>query len=309
MHLSIVTPIYNEEESIPHLVKTIHDVMGKEKLTWELICVNDGSSDDSEKILDKLAKKHPALKAFHFRRNYGQTAAMQAGFDHAKGDVIVTLDADLQNDPRDIPLLLKTMKKEEADIVSGWRKDRKDKDETRKLFSRIANNYVVPWMTGLRLSDTGCSLKAYKKDVLQHVKIYGELHRFIPAVASQFGAKVVEVPVRHHDRQYGTSKYGLDRTFRVLVDLMLLMFLNKFLHRPMHLFGYGGLMCLGTGGLMATYLTALKLFGADIGGRPLLLLSVMLILIGVQLLGMGILGELLVRIYHEPQGRKQYILK
>lgn len=309
MDVSIITPVYNEAEGLPELVRRVVGVMEKTELKWELIPVDDGSTDGSGDLLLKLAKDFKNLNVVRLRRNYGQTAAMQAGFDAASGRVWITMDSDLQNDPKDIPKLLETMEKEQADVVSGWRKDRKDKDPVRKLLSRIANGWFVPKMTGVRLKDTGCSLKAYRAEVMGHVRIYGELHRFIPAVAAQFGAKVVEVPVTHHDRAYGSSKYGLDRTFRVMVDLVLLKFFQKYLHRPMHFFGQAGLMCFVPGGLILSYLMVLKTFGQDIGGRPLLILGAILILIGGQLLGMGILAELMTRIYHEPQGRKQYTLK
>ncbi len=309
VELSVVVPIYNERESIPELVDQIQTVMKKIGKGWELICVDDGSTDGSVELLSDLAQKHSFLRPVLFRRNYGQTAAMQAGFDHAQGDVVITLDADLQNDPKDIPRLLETMEAEDADIVSGWRKNRKDNQLIRNLPSQIGNKLIAN-VTDVRLHDYGCTLKAYRKDVLEHVRIYGELHRFIPAVISQYGAKVVEIEVEHHARKYGSSKYGLDKTFRVILDLLAVKFFLKYIHRPMHAFGMAGIFCLIPGALFATYLTLLKLFtGADIGGRPLLLLSVMLIIIGIQFIGMGILGELLVRIYHEPKGRPQYALR
>lgn len=307
--VSIVTPVYNEEENIPRLVRQVHDVMKVSGHTWELVAVDDGSSDHSAKIMAALVEDYPAFKPLYFRRNYGQTAAMQAGFDAAQGDVIITMDSDLQNDPTDIPAMLAHMEKTGADIVSGWRKNRQDNAIKRNLPSKIANG-LIGYVTGMKLHDYGCSLKAYKREVLENVRIYGELHRFIPAIASQHGAKVEEMVVKHHARLFGESKYGIDRTFRVILDLILIQFILKYMNRPMHAFGYLGLMLLTPGLLLGTYLTATKLLlGADIGSRPLLTLAVLLILMGTQLIGMGILGEMLMRIHHEPTGRKQYTLR
>jgi glycosyltransferase involved in cell wall biosynthesis len=308
LDLSIIVPLYNEEDSLPHLIKSVQETMKKTKLTWELICVDDGSKDGTVAVMEKEANKCPEFRPIYLRRNYGQTAAMQAGFDHAQGNVFITMDGDLQNDPSDIPMLLEIMKKEDADIVSGWRKNRKD-DAFRTFLSRNANK-LLSRVTGVRLHDFGCSLKAYRAEAMEGVHIYGELHRFIPAIVAQNGAKVVEVEVKHHAREYGVSKYGnIGRMFKVFLDVLLLRFMLKYLHRPLHAFGMTGIISLAIGGLLATYLTVLKLFGESIGGRPLLILSVMLIILGVQLIGMGILGDMLMRIYHEPQGRKQYSLR
>jgi glycosyltransferase involved in cell wall biosynthesis len=286
----------------------VSEVMRPTKYSWEIICIDDGSSDRSAEIMEGLKADYPELKPLYQRRNYGQTAAMQAGFDHADGDVYVTMDGDLQNDPADIPMMMEVMIDQKADVVSGWRRKRKD-DDFRNFLSRTANKLVAK-ITEVELHDTGCSLKAYRKEVMENMRIYGELHRFIPAVVSQFGAKVVEVEVTHHARAFGTSKYGnIGRMFRVILDLVLLKFLLRYINRPMHAFGMTGLACLMPGGLILTYLAVIKIFGADIGSRPLLFLGVMLVLMGVQLIGMGVLGELLVRIYHEPEGRRQYILR
>lgn len=306
--VSIIVPVYNEEETLPHLLSRVAEVMRATDYKWELLCIDDGSTDDSGMIMENLKKDYPEFKPLYQNRNYGQTAAMQAGFDHAEGDVFVTMDGDLQNDPSDIPMMLEVMVAENADIVSGWRKNRKD-DDFRNFLSRTANKLVAQ-MTDVFLHDTGCSLKAYRKEVMENMRIYGELHRFIPAVVSQFGAKVVEVEVTHHARAFGESKYGnMGRAFRVVLDLILLKFLLRYINRPMHAFGMTGLACLMPGCLIMTYMFLLKLFGADIGQRPLLVVAVMLIIMGVQLIGMGVLGELLVRIYHEPEGRKQYVLR
>lgn len=308
LDVSIVVPLYNEEESVPLLVDKVVATMRATGKAWELVLVDDGSRDDTAQIVANLAAKTPEIKPVFFRRNYGQTAAMQAGFDHAGGAVIVTMDGDLQNDPKDIPALLARMEETGADIVSGWRKQRQDHAIKSNLPSRIANRLIAK-ITKLKLHDSGCSLKAYKADLIAELKIYGELHRFIPAVAMQYGAKVDEVVVTHHARQFGVSKYGLDKSIRVALDIIQLYFFQKFLHRPLHFFGYVGLILMVPGGLMMAYLFALKILGFDIGGRPMLLVSIMFILLGVQLLGMGVLAELLVRIYHEPGGRKQYLVR
>lgn len=306
--VSIIVPLYNEEESLPLLVERVAAVMRPTGLVWELVCVNDGSSDNTAQVLESLTGNTPELVGVYFRRNYGQSAAMQAGFDHACGRVFVTMDGDLQNDPSDIPMLLDVLEKEQADVVSGWRKNRMD-DGFRSFLSRQANK-LLSRVTKVPLHDYGCSLKAYRASAMEGVRIYGELHRFIPAVVSQFGAKVVEVEVKHHPREYGVSKYGnIGRTFRVVLDLLWVYFMLKFMHRPMHAFGMVGLSSLVPGVLFFGWLVLLKLFGEHIGARPLLLIAVMMILVGVMLIGMGVIGELLIRIYHEPAGRRQYSLQ
>lgn len=306
--VSVVVPLYNEELNVALLVERVAAVMRKTGKDWELIAVDDGSRDNTASELAALQPKYPELRPVFFRRNYGQSAAMQAGFDHARGKVVVTMDGDLQNDPQDIPALLNRMKETGADIVSGWRKNRQDHAIKSNLPSRIANRLIAK-LTGTKLHDLGCSLKAYDAALLKEFRIYGELHRFIPVVAYQFGARVEEMVVSHHARQFGESKYGIDKSIRVALDIIQLYFFQKFIHRPMHFFGYGGLVLMVPGGLMMAYLLLIKLFGADIGGRPMLITAVMLIVLGVQLLGMGLLAELLVRIYHEPLGRKQYAVR
>jgi glycosyltransferase involved in cell wall biosynthesis len=306
--LSIVVPLYNEEDNVQRLVERVAAAVKPLKMRWELVAVDDGSRDNTVTLLKKLAREYKELAPVYFRRNYGQTAAMQAGFDHAQGDIIITIDGDLQNDPNDIPRLLEHMEETGADVVSGWRHKRKDSALWRTFPSRIANR-LISKVTGVYLHDYGCSLKAYKREAVAEVRLYGELHRFIPALAAQYGARVVELPVNHYAREFGVSKYGIDRTFRVVLDLIQVYFFMKYLRRPLHAFGYLGLCCLVPGMLIGAYMVALKLFGESIGGRPLLLLSVVLVLMGVQLIGMGVLGELLVRIYHEPEGRKLYTTK
>ena len=306
--ISVVVPVYNEEENIPELVERVAASLAPRE--FELIVIDDGSRDGSAGALERLAESRPWLRPLYLIRNYGQSAALQAGFDAARGELIVTLDGDLQNDPADIPALLQMLETQpDIDVISGWRKARQDRTVSRKIPSMIAN-FIISRVTGVKLHDYGCALKLYRAQVIRDLKVYGELHRFIPALAADVGAKIVEVPVRHHARARGQSKYGIDRTFRVILDLMWVKFLMRFLHRPLQAFGGLGLGMLSIGFLVLAYLAIEKLaFGHDIGGRPLLLLGVLLALIGVQLLATGLLGELLTRIYHEPQGRPQYLLR
>jgi len=303
--LSVVIPIYNEVETLPHLVEQVIQGVSAFSGKYEIVCVDDGSQDGSVELLKQLTLRHPALRAIILRRNYGQTAAMAAGFEHAQGHTIVTMDGDLQNDPQDIlPLVYKL--NEGYDLVSGWRKKRQDAALTRLLPSKIAN-IIIGKVTGVKIRDYGCSLKAYRADLVADMKLYGELHRFLPALAFIEGARVTEMPVRHHARQHGQSKYGLSRTFRVVMDLLTVAFMKTFLTRPMHVFGSLGLLTLGAGSLLGFYLAFSKIFLAQsIGDRPLLLLSVLLILAGVQLFCVGLLAELLMRTYHESQNRPIY---
>ena len=303
--ISIVVPIYNEVESLPRLIEAIQNSLEPTGLTYELICVDDGSRDGSTDLLRQLGATNPILKAVILRRNYGQTPAMSAGFNHSRGEVIVTLDGDLQNDPADIPMLLDKLN-EGYDVVSGWRKNRQDKALTRLLPSKIAN-WIIGRMTDVKLHDYGCSLKAYRAEVAADLKLYGELHRFLPALAVIEGARITEIPVRHHARQFGHSKYGLDRTFRVVMDLLTISFMKKFLTRPMHVFGLLGMLSLLVGVLSGMYLTFLKYgLGQSIGDRPLLILAVLLTLTGIQLFSFGLLAEVLMRTYHESQNRPIY---
>lgn len=304
---SIVIPIYNEEKNIGRLYNAITQAMGKIDEEYEIICVDDGSQDDSFSILQKLHKQDPRLKVLQFRRNFGQTAAMSAGFDFAQGEVIVTMDADLQNDPRDIPELLEKLE-EGYDIVSGWRYDRKD-NFLRVLPSKIANK-MISFLSGVSLHDYGCSLKAYRAEVVKNIHLYGDMHRFIPAVAKEVGARVVEMKVRHHERTFGTSKYGFARILKVFLDLFLLKFLLSFQTRPLRLFGSLGLVFGFSGFGLAAYLSYVRLVvQQSIGDRPLLLLAILLMFLGVQLFMMGLLGELMVRTYFESQDKKIYTLR
>jgi glycosyltransferase involved in cell wall biosynthesis len=310
LQVSIVIPVYNEEANVAELVERVAAAMRRAGKSYELICIDDGSRDQTAARLEALAAERPWLKPLYLIRNYGQSAALQAGFDAAQGEIVVTLDGDLQNDPDDVPELLRLLdERPEIDVISGWRKDRQDRTVSRKLPSRVANA-VISRVTGVELHDYGCALKLYRADVIRGLRLYGELHRFIPALAAEVGANIVEVPVRHHARTRGQSKYGIDRTFRVMLDLLWIKFLMRFLHRPLQAFGGVGLALGAAGFLVLAWLTVEKIaLGRDIGGRPLLLLGVLLALIGVQLVATGLIGELLTRIYHEPQGRPQYLLR
>jgi glycosyltransferase involved in cell wall biosynthesis len=304
--LSVVVPLYNEEASLPHLVEQLLAALRPLPQSFELVLVDDGSRDGTPALLRDLAERVPELVAVLLRRNYGQTAAMAAGFDSSRGAVIVTLDGDLQNDPADIPLLLRNLEEGHYDLVSGWRHQRQDAALSRLLPSLLANR-LIGRVTGVKLHDYGCSLKAYRREVVSDMNLYGELHRFLPALAFIEGARIGEVQVSHHPRIYGRSKYGIDRTFRVLMDLLTVWFMKRFLTRPMHVFGFVGLICLGFGLVTALLLVGEKLFlGTNIGNRPLLLLAVLAILSGVQLFCFGLLGELQMRTYHESQGRPIY---
>ena len=308
MDISLVIPVYNEEENLKLLYQKLKETLeplGKER---EIIFVDDGSQDNSPKILDQLARKDPHVKVIHFRRNFGQTAALAAGFDLAQGEIVVTLDADLQNDPADIPKLLGKME-EGYDVVSGWRKDRKDPYLSRILPSTMAN-WLISKVTGVKLHDYGCTLKAYRQEVVKELNLYGELHRFLPALASWMGVRIAEIPVTHHPRRFGKSKYGISRTFRVILDLILVQFLLRYSTRPIRIFGGAGLISLVVGLLLGCYLSIIKIiFRHPIGNRPLLILSVLLIILGIQLLSLGILGEFLTRIYYEGQNKKPYVIK
>ncbi len=307
--VSIVIPVYNEEENLPDLVARISEAMTPSGFSFELICVDDGSRDNSVQVLNQLASQTPWFKPRYLMRNYGQTAALQAGFDAVQGRYTVTLDGDLQNDPLDIPQLIRTLEeRNDINMISGWRKDRQDAAINRKIPSMIANRLIAK-VTGVDLHDYGCALKAYRTELIRSIRLYGELHRFIPVLAFEAGAKILEVPVRHHARTRGVSKYGIDRTFRVVLDLLLMKFMLRYLHRPLHAFGGVGLWMLMPGIGICGYLAILKLFSENIGGRPLLLLGIMLVLMGVQLIAIGLLGEILIRIYHEPEGREQYRLR
>jgi glycosyltransferase involved in cell wall biosynthesis len=303
--LSVVIPLFNEEESLGPLVEKVLASVRPLGRRFELVLVDDGSSDGTASRLEELAAAIPELVAVLLRRNYGQTAAMAAGFDASHGAVIVTLDGDLQNDPADIPLLLDRLE-QGYDLVSGWRHQRQDAALQRLLPSKIANRLIAR-VTGVRLHDYGCSLKAYRREVVADMNLYGELHRFLPALAFIEGARITEVKVNHHARRFGQSKYGIDRTFRVLMDLLTVWFMKRFLTRPMHVFGFGGLACLAIGLVLGLVLLGEKVFlNADVGDRPLLMAAVLAIMAGIQLFCFGLLAELQLRTYHESQGRPIY---
>jgi glycosyltransferase involved in cell wall biosynthesis len=306
--LSVVIPAYNEEENVSILYEKLKKVLDSIGEDYEIIFVDDGSTDGTYQRLKQLAEKDSRLKIIRFKRNYGQTAAMSAGFEHAKGDVIITLDADLQNDPEDIPILLEKLK-EGYHVVSGWRKDRKDPFLSRRLPSMIAN-WLISKITGVHLHDYGCTLKAYRAEVVKDLELFGDMHRFLPALTKRRGAKITEVVVRHHPRMFGRSKYGIGRTVRVLLDIMLVKFLNEYINKPLYMFGSVGFLLLGLGLFSLFYLIFLKLFLEEpIGRRPLLTLSVLLILAGIQLISTGLLAELLVRIYYRTKDTKPYIIQ
>lgn len=306
--LSVVVPIYNEVETIPHLVQQITDVLKGMGVRYEFICVDDGSADGSVPLLKQIAAERDDLTVVLLRRNYGQSAAMSAGFNQARGHVIVTLDGDLQNEPADIATVYEKLL-DGYDLVSGWRKERQDDAVTRLLPSKIANKLIAN-VTGVRLHDYGCSLKAYRADVAKDMHLYGELHRFLPALAYIEGARITEIPVRHHARQFGQSKYGLGRTIRVVMDLLTIYFMKTFLTRPMHVFGPFGIVSMALGIFLGLYLTFIKLvLNEAIGTRPLLMLSVLLIITGIQLFSFGLLAELGMRTYHESQKRPIYRIR
>jgi glycosyltransferase involved in cell wall biosynthesis len=307
MTLSIVIPVYNEEESIRLLyekLKASLDLLQKE---YEILFIDDGSTDRTLSILEEIQAKDKHLTVLSLRRNFGQTAAFAAGFDFARGDIVVTMDGDLQNDPADIPKLLEKIK--DHDLVSGWRKKRKDPFFTRRIPS-MAANWLISNVTGVKLHDYGCSLKAYRRDVIKNLKLYGEMHRFIPAVASWYGVRVAEVETIHHPRMHGKSKYGISRTIKVVLDLITVKFLQSFSTKPIQFFGPVGIASGFLGFLILFYLSIDKLFfGKDIGARPLLLLGALLVIVGIQLIGMGLIGEMLVRVYHESQRKPIYVIK
>jgi glycosyltransferase involved in cell wall biosynthesis len=307
MTLSVVIPVYNEEESIRLLYEKLKAALDLLQKEYEILFIDDGSTDGTLSILEEIQAKDKHLIALSLRRNFGQTAAFAAGFDFARGDIVVTMDGDLQNDPADIPKLLEKIK--DHDLVSGWRKKRKDPFFTRRLPS-MAANWLISNVTGVKLHDYGCSLKAYRRDVIKNLKLYGEMHRFIPAVASWYGVRVAEVETIHHPRMHGKSKYGISRTIKVVLDLITVKFLQSFSTKPIQFFGPVGIASGFLGFLILLYLSIDKLFfGKDIGARPLLLLGALLVIVGIQLIGMGLIGEMLVRVYHESQRKPIYVIK
>ena len=309
MNLSLVIPIYNEEESLPLLFDAIHNALDSLSRTWEVILVDDGSRDKSLDVLRDLAKKDlEHIRVVAFRRNFGQTAAIAAGIDHAKGEIIVLLDADLQNDPADIPMMLDKLD-EGYDVVSGWRVNRQDTYITRTLPSNLANG-LISRVTGVELHDYGCTLKAYRREVLTGFRLYGEMHRFIPVFAHAVGAKIVEVPVHHHARQFGEAKYGLERTFKVLLDLFTVKFLLSYSSKPIYLFGGTGIGIIALSAALLIFLAIRRLFyGISVFSSPLFPISAMFFIMGFQSILMGLIAELQVRTYHESQHKPTYTLR
>lgn len=306
--VSLVIPVFNEEGNLTRLHQEITDVLGPYEKSYEIVFVDDGSTDASFALLSRLHHQDPHVRVVRFRKNFGQTAALAAGFAEARAPVIVTLDADLQNDPRDIPLVLARLDAG-FDIVCGWRKDRKDPFLSRRLPSQVAN-WLISMTTGVRLHDYGCTLKAFRSDVVKNLQLYGEMHRFIPAVASSIGVSIDEVVVGHRRRAEGKSKYGISRTFRVILDLMTVKFLLSYSSRPLQIFGSAGFLMGSVGVFFGAYLTWVKFgLGESIGGRPLLLLASLLMLGGLQLVSLGLIGELLVRLNQEGRRRKPYAVR
>ena len=309
--LSVVIPLYNEEESVGPLIESVNAALRDYTAPWELILVDDGSSDRTvATVREYLQQGNAHVHVIELQRNFGQTAAMQAGIDHARGEVIVTMDGDLQNDPVDIPRMVARLLREDLDLLSGWRKDRQDNLVMRKIPSRIANR-LIGSTTGVHLHDYGCSLKVYRASVIKSVRLYGEMHRFIPAwvATSTSPSRIKEEVVTHHARRYGESKYGISRAYRVLLDLLFVYFFMRFRARPGHFFGRIGLVMGGLGGLILVYLAFIKVvFGEQIGNRPLLLLGILLVVVSIQFFTTGIMSEMMTRTYYESSDTRPYIL-
>ena len=308
MKISVVIPVYNEEENLTLLHDELTEVMKSLDRPYEILFVDDGSKDTSLAILQTMQENDPKVVVVQFRRNFGQTAAMSAGFDFSSGDVIITMDGDLQNDPHDIPRFLEKIE-EGFDVVTGWRYERKDKFLSRRLPSIIANK-IISWTTGVTLHDYGCTLKAFRKEVIKNIRLYGEMHRFIPAIASGMGISFTEIKVNHRARQFGTSKYGISRTIRVVLDLITVKFLLSYATRPIQIFGLLGVIS-GMAGFLIALIMAIQrqLFNVPLSDRPLLLLAIVLIFIGIQFVSIGLIGELQARTYHEAQEKPVYYVK
>jgi glycosyltransferase involved in cell wall biosynthesis len=307
--LSLIIPVYNEEENLPLLHDAIQQIMPPIGKAWEVIFVDDGSRDKSLAVLETLVKQDPEhVRVVVFRRNFGQTAAIAAGVDYALGDTIILLDADMQNDPADIPSLLAKLD-EGYDLVSGWRKDRKDNRLTRTIPSNLANG-LISWVTDVHLHDYGCTLKAYRRGALEGFRLYGEMHRFIPVFAHSVGARITEIPVRHHPRKFGVAKYGLERTVKVVLDLFTVKFLLDYSHKPMRLFGGMGLSLILISALLLAYLFIRRVFWLiPVLGSPFFQISVMLLILGFQSILMGLIAEQLARTYHESQSKPTYTVR
>ena len=308
MNLSVIIPVYNEQENLPMLYEALLKALEPLPVAWDVILVDDGSRDGSLKVLEQLAAKDQRLRVVSLRRNFGQTAAIAAGIDHSDGEVIVLMDADLQNDPADIPMLLQKIE-EGYDVVSGWRAKRKDAYITRTLPSNLANG-LISWVTGVHLHDYGCTLKAYRREVITGFRLYGEMHRFIPVYASSYGARIIELPVNHNPRKFGKTKYGLERTVKVILDLFTVKFLSSFGNKPIYLFGGTGLGLIAVSAAVLLYLFIRRVgFGVSVLASPLFQVATMVAIMGFQSMLMGLIAELQVRTYHESQGKPTYTVR
>lgn len=307
--LSVVIPVYNEAENLPHLHKAIQEALADLPIPWEVVYIDDGSTDGSVEMLEKLAAEGGRnTSAILLRRNFGQTTAIAAGIDHARGDLIVLMDADMQNDPADIPMMLEKIQ-EGYDVVSGWRINRQDKFLTRRLPSQVANG-LISKVTGVALHDYGCTLKAYRREVLTGFRLYGEMHRFIPAYANSVGARMIEVPVHHHPRRFGKTKYGINRTVKVLLDLFTVKFFMSYSQKPIYLFGGAGIFLIAASAAMILFLVARKLiYTTSMFDSPIFQMSTMIMILGFQSILMGLIAELLVRTYHESQHKPTYTIR
>lgn len=308
MNISVVIPIFNEEENVALLYQELSGVMASLNCDYEILFIDDGSSDSTLSILKSIQAGDSSVVVVQFRKNFGQTAALSAGFDYARGEVIITMDGDLQNDPHDIPRLIEKIN-EGFDVVTGWRYDRKDDFLSRRLPSIIANR-IISFTTGVALHDYGCTLKAFRKEVIKNIRLYGEMHRFIPAIASGMGISFTEIKVNHRARQFGTSKYGISRTIRVVLDLITVKFLLSYATRPIQIFGLLGIISGTAGFIIALIMTIQRqFFGVPLSDRPLLLFAVLLIFIGIQFVSIGLIAELQARTYHETQQKPVYFVK
>ena len=305
--ISLVIPIFNEEENLSPLYQALKAVMEGMKVAYEVIFIDDGSDDGSGEILKRLSQKDKKLKVIQFRKNFGQTAAIAAGVEHSQGEIIVTMDGDGQNDPKDIPLLLDKLE-QGYDVASGWRKNRKDPFLSKKFPSAMANK-LISWLTRVRLHDYGCTLKAYRRDILKDVRLYGEMHRFIPAYAAWVGAKITELEVTHHPRRHGRSKYGLSRTISIILDLITVMFLQRYSTKPIRLFGGAGMILFVLGVLTGLFVLFRRVIWGGVWISPMILISFLFITMGVMFVLLGLIAEIIIRTYHESQGKPIYAIK
>jgi glycosyltransferase involved in cell wall biosynthesis len=305
--VTVVIPIFNEEENIPPLYQDLKAFMEEMGVKYEVIFIDDGSDDSSNEILQSLAQEDKGIKVIQFRKNFGQTAAIAAGVEYAQGEVIVTMDGDGQNDPRDIPRLLDKLG-QGYDVASGWRRNRRDPFLSKKFPSALANR-LISWLTGVKLHDYGCTLKAYRRDILKDVRLYGEMHRFIPAYASWVGAQIAEIEVTHHPRKFGRSKYGLSRTTSIILDLITILFLQRYSTKPIRLFGGAGMILFALGVFTGLFVLLRKLVWGGVWISPMILISFLFITMGVMFILLGLIAEIIIRTYHESQGKPIYVVK